>query len=113
MQNVSDFITTQPEIVWLIALMGAVAVIGLVNFLKCFIHGKKAVKWIVLFVSLGIAFILSPLTPPIVTTVVILWLLVLAIATIARDAIVDGMPKLIGGLMNRSTGETQGGRRWE
>lgn len=110
MKHVGDFLTTQPEIIWLIALMGAVAVIGLVNFLKCFIQGKKAVKWVVLFTSLGIAFVLSPLTPPIVTTVIILWLLVLALATIARDAIVDGIPKLIG-VMNRSTGQDGGGRR--
>ena len=112
MNYITDFITTQPEIIWLIAFMGAVAVIGLVNFLKYFIQGKKAVKWIVLLVSLGIAFTLSPLTPPIVTTIVMLWLLILAIATLARDAIVDGIPKIIGGLMSRSTGESsQGGRR--
>ena len=109
MNYIHDFLTTQPEIIWLIAFMGAVAVIGLVNFLKCFIQGKKAVKWIVLFASLGIAFVLSPLTPPIVTTIVMLWLLVLAIATIARDAIVDGMPKIIGGLFNRSSGNNDGG----
>jgi hypothetical protein len=104
MKHVSDFMTTQPQIIWLIAFMGAVAVIGLVNFLKCFIPSKKAIKWIVLFCFFFIAFVLSPLVPPIVTTIVILWLLVLAISTLAWDVVVKAVPKIIGGLMSKATG---------
>jgi hypothetical protein len=104
MKDFVDFMTTQPQIIWIIAFVGAVAVIGLVNFLKCFIPNKKAIKWIVLFCSLGIAFVLSPLVPPIVTTVVILWLLVLAISTLAWDVVVKAIPKIIGGLMSKATG---------
>jgi len=105
MKHVGDFITTQPEIIWLIAFMGAVAVIGLVNFLKGFIPNKKAIKWIVLFCSLGISFILSPLVPPILTTIVMIWFLVLAIATIAWDIIIKGIPKIINGLFFKATGQ--------
>jgi len=105
MKNVGDFITTQPEIIWLIAFMGAVAVIGLVNFLKGFIPNKKAIKWIVLFCSLGISFILSPLVPPILTTIIMIWLLVLAIATIAWDVVIKGIPKIVGGLFSKASGQ--------
>ena len=103
MNYITDFITTQPEIIWLIAFMGAVAVIGLVNFLKYFIQGKKAVKWIVLITSLIIAIVLSPLTPPVVSTIVILWLLILAVSTMARNSIVDGLPAII----NKITGSSK------
>ena len=97
--DLSDYIISKPETVWLIALIGAVSVIGLVDFIKCWITNKKAVKWIVLFVSLGISFILSPLVPAIITTIIIIWLLILALSTIARNAIVDGLPSLASKLM--------------
>ena len=93
--EIMDYLTSKPEVVWLLAIMGAVCVIGVVDFIKCWIKGKKTVKWIVFFVSLFIAVILSPITHPAVTTVIILWLLILALSTIARNAIVDGLPVLI------------------
>ena len=105
MKFIGDFITTQPEIIWLIAFMGAIAVIGLVNFLKGFIKNKKAIKWIVLFCSLGISFVLSPLVPPIITTIIMIWLLVLAIATIAWDVVIKGIPKVISGLFSKASGQ--------
>jgi len=105
MKHIGYFITAQPETVWLIAFMGAVAVVGLVNFLKGFIPGKKAIKWIVLFCSLGISFVLSPLVPPIFATIVMIWLLVLSIATMAWDAIVKGIPKIINGLFSKAAGQ--------
>ena len=108
MQYISEFLTTQPEIIWLISFMGAVAVVGLVNFLKCFIPGKKAIKWIVLVVSLAVAFVLGPLTPPVITTIVMFWLLILAIATIAWDVIKAGISTLTGGVINKLSGKIEG-----
>ena len=99
MSDISDYITSDPNVIWLIVIIGAVAVIGIVDFLKCWVTDKKKVKWIVLFVSLVISIIMSPLVPALVTTIVILWLLVLAVSTIARNAIVKGLPNLIGKLM--------------
>jgi hypothetical protein len=105
MKNLSDYLVTDPQVIWLIALIGAVCVIGLVDFIKCFIKDKNAVKFIVLFVSLYIAIVLSPLVPPIVATILILFHLVLSLSTIARNAIVDGLPsltsKIMGGNSNR------------
>ena len=77
------------------ALTGAVCVIGLVDFAKCWIKSKRAVKWIVLLCSLFVAFVLSPFVPAVVAAIVIMWLLILAIATIARNAVVDGLPALV------------------
>jgi len=93
--GILDYLASQPEVIWLSALTGAVCVIGLADFAKCWIKGKKAVKWIVLLCSLFVAYILSPLVPAVVTAVIIMWLLILAIATIARNAVVDGLPALV------------------
>jgi predicted MFS family arabinose efflux permease len=92
--GINSFLTADPNVVWLLVVIGSVAVIGVVDFVKNWVH-KKAIKWVVLCVSLIVAVILSPLTPPLVTTIVIMWLLILAVATIARNAIVDGLPNLV------------------
>jgi hypothetical protein len=100
MNEITDYIFIKPELLWIIVIIGSIAVVGIVDFVKCFIKNKTAVKWIVLFVSLIIAIILSPLVPSLVTIIVILWLLILAVATIARNAIVDGLPSIISKAMN-------------
>jgi len=104
MDDITDYLFTKPEVLWVIVFIGAVAVIGLVDFLKNFIRNKTAVKWIVLVVSLAISIILSPLVPALITTIIILWLLILAVSTIARNTIVDGLPgivsKVIGSMGN-------------
>jgi len=97
--EITDYIYTRPEVLWVIVLIGSIAVIGVVDFAKCFIKNKQAVKWIVFFVSLVIAIILSPLVPPLITTIVILWLLILAVSTICRNAVVDGLPNIINRVM--------------
>jgi len=99
MNDFSDYITSDPAVIWLIVIIGSIAVIGLVDFLKCWVSDKKKVKWIVLAVSLVISIIMSPLVPALVTTIVILWLLILAVSTMARNAIVKGLPNLIGKFM--------------
>jgi predicted MFS family arabinose efflux permease len=97
--EITDYIFTKPEVLWVIVVIGSIAVIGVVDFSKCFIKNKQAVKWIVFFVSLIIAIVLSPLVPPLITMIVILWLLILAVSTIARNAIVDGLPSIISRVM--------------
>jgi Na+/melibiose symporter-like transporter len=99
MDDISDYLISDPNVIWLIVIIGAVAVIGLVDFLKCWITGKKKIKWIVLIVSLVVSAIMSPLVPALVTTIVILWLLILAVSTMARNAIAKGLPNLIGKFM--------------
>ena len=99
MNDLSEYLTSAPEVIWLIVIIGSVAVIGLVDFLRCWVSDKKKVKWVVLFVSLVISIIMSPLVPATVTTIVILWLLMLAVSTLARNAVVKGLPNLIGKLM--------------
>ena len=99
--DILNFIITKPEIIWVLALMGAVCVIGVVDYLRCFFEKKKqAVRWVVLFMSLFVAIILSPITPKIISTITIIWLLILALATIGKKAIIDG----IGGIINKMTG---------
>jgi hypothetical protein len=92
--DINSFLTTNPNVIWWLVIIDSVAVIGVVDFVKNWAH-KEAVKWVVLIVSFVIAIILSPLVPPIVSTIIILWLLILAVATIARNAIVDGLPNLV------------------
>jgi predicted MFS family arabinose efflux permease len=92
--DIHSFLTTNPNVIWLLVVIGSVAVIGVVDFVKNWTH-KKSVKWVVFFVSFVIAIVLSPLTPPLIATIIILWLLILAVATIARNAIVDGLPNLV------------------
>jgi Na+/melibiose symporter-like transporter len=99
MREISEYIASDPNVIWLIVIIGAVAVIGLVDFLKCWITDKKKFKWIVLFVSLAIAIIMSPLVPALVTTIVILWLLILAVSTMANNAVKKGLPNIVGKLM--------------
>jgi hypothetical protein len=62
--DIYSFLTTNPNVIWWLVVIGSVAVIGAVDFVKNWTH-KKAVKWVVLIVSLLIAFILSPLVPPV------------------------------------------------
>ena len=95
-----EYLSGKPETFWFIVLTGAVCVVGVVDFVKCWFKNKKsAVKWIVFIISLAIAIILSPLVPPIATGIIILWLAILAVATIARNAVVDGLPAMIAKIM--------------
>jgi hypothetical protein len=99
--DILNFMITKPEIVWMLALMGAVCVIGVVDYLRCFFEKKRnVIRWVVLFLSLLVAIVFSPIIPTIITTIVIIWLLILALATIGKKHIIDG----IGGLINRMTG---------
>ena len=99
--DILEFVTSRPEVIWILAFTGAVCVIGVVDYLKNFFDKKKnKIRWVVLIVSLLIAIILSPITPTLVTTIVIIWLLILALATIGKQYIIDG----IGGLINRIIG---------
>ena len=103
--NILNYMVTRPEIVWMLALMGAVCVIGIVDYSRCFFSGrKKAIRWIVLILSLAVAIILSPITPPLLTVIIILWLLILALASIGKKAIIDGIPKIIDQTINRISG---------
>ena len=88
---------------WTIVIMGAVATLGLSEFFKCWVKRKLRIKWMVFFTSLAIGFILSPLVPPVVTTVVITWLLILAVAVLAHRTILDGIPNLISKVMQSQT----------
>jgi len=103
--EILDFIIDKPEAIWLLSLIGAVCVIGVVDFCKNWVKRKAAIKWVVFFVSLFVAVILSPLTPPLARTIIILWLLILALATITRNAIVDGLPALITHIMGSTKTE--------
>ena len=94
--DILNFMISRPEIVWMLALMGAVCVIGVVDYLKCFFEKKRNVtRWVVLFLSLFVAVIISPLVPAILTTIIIIWLLILALATIGKKHIIDGIEGLI------------------
>jgi hypothetical protein len=99
--DILNFMVTKPEVIWMLALMGAVCVVGVVDYLRCFFEKKRnVIRWVVLFLSLLVAIILSPIVPTIITTIVIIWLLILALATIGKKHIIDG----IGGLINKMTG---------
>jgi 4-amino-4-deoxy-L-arabinose transferase-like glycosyltransferase len=101
--DILNFIETKADILLLIALVGAICVIGVVDYLRCFFEQKKnAIRWIVLFMSLFVALTLSPITPKSITTIVILWLLILALSTIGKKYIVDG----IGSIITRIIGTT-------
>lgn len=104
--DIHAFLITNPNIIWMLVVIGSVAVIGVVDFVKNWTR-KKAVKWVVLFVSLIIAIVLSPLTPPLLATIIILWLLILAVATIARNSIVDGLPFLVTRFMRAAKPEEE------
>ena len=107
-KDIKDFLTSDPQIIWMIVVMGSVAVIGIVEFMKCWASCKKRTKWVVFFVSLVISVILSPITPPLISAIVMIWLLVLAVATICRNAIVDGLPNMVSKLMGAmKTGDTK------
>jgi hypothetical protein len=101
-EDVAKFIFTKPEILWVMVLIGSITVIGIVEFLKCWVINKKSIKWIVLFVSLAISIVISPLVPPLPTLIIILWLMILAVSVIAHNTIVDGIPimvqKIMGGM---------------
>jgi predicted MFS family arabinose efflux permease len=110
--DIRSFLTENTNIIWLLVIIGSVAVIGVVDFCKNWFH-KKRVKWVVLVVSLGIAVVLSPLTPPLIATIIVMWLLILAVATIARNAIVDGLPNLVSKVMGAAKppeNKTNGGK---
>jgi predicted MFS family arabinose efflux permease len=99
--DILNFMVSKPEIIWMLALMGAVCVIGVVDYLKCFFEKKRNVtRWVVLFMSLFVAVIISPLVPTVLTTIIIIWLLILALATIGKKHIIDS----IEGLIDKMTG---------
>ena len=101
--DILNFIITKPEIIWSIALIGAVCVVGVVDYLRCFFEGKKSViRWVVLILSLIVAVIFSPIVPKIITTIIIIWLLILSLSTIAKKTIIDGILAMI----NKMTGMT-------
>jgi hypothetical protein len=115
MDDIHDYIFTKPEILWTMVLIGSITVIGVVEFLKCWVINKKKVKWIVLFVSLIISIVISPLVPSVITVIVILWLMILAVSIIAHKTIVDGIPVLISKVMgnlkiNNDSNNSNGGR---
>ena len=85
----------EPQTLWTIVFMGAVATLGLSEFFKCWIRRKALIKWTVFFTSLAVGFIMSPLVPTAVTAVVITWLLILAVAVLAHRTILDGIPNII------------------
>ena len=101
--DILSFITTKPEIIWVLALIGAVCVIGVVDYLRCFFEKKRnTIRWVVLILSLLIALILSPLVPAFISTIVILWLLILALATIGKKHVIDGIGNMMGKMSNSS-----------
>ena len=104
--DIHNFLITNPNVIWMLVVIGSVAVIGVVDFVKNWTH-KKAAKWVVLFVSLVIAIVLSPITHPLVATIIILWLLILAVATIARNSVVDGLPFLVKRFMGAAKPEEE------
>lgn len=108
--NLLNIMVTKPEIVWMLAFMGAVCVIGVVDYLRCFFEKKRnTIRWVVLIISLFVSIILSPIIPSFFTVIVILWLLILALATIGKKHIIDG----IGNLMDKITGSTNTGKGGE
>lgn len=101
--DILNFIISRPETIWIIAFMGAVCVIGVVDYLRCFFEKKKSIaRWVVLFLSLFVAIILSPVTPEIISTIIIIWLLILALSTIGKKAIIDGIPAIINKIIGNS-----------
>ena len=108
--NLYDFISSQPEVIFTVVLICSISVIGIADFIKCWVTSKKAVKWIVLWTSLAIAIINSHLVPPVLTTIIDIWLLTLSVSTIARNAVVDGLPALVSKMMG-SIKNTQGENR--
>jgi len=100
--DIMDYIR-EPQTLWTIVLIGAVAVLGLAEFFKCWIKRKALIKWMVFFTSLAVGFILSPLVPAVVTTLVMTWLLILAVAVLAHRTILDGIPNLISKVMQNQT----------
>ena len=89
----------KPETLWTITLIGAISVCGVVEFCKSWITNKAKIKWIVLIVSLIVAFLLSSLVPSLISTIVIGWLLILAVSIIGYKTIVDGLPAVISKMM--------------
>jgi hypothetical protein len=107
--DILGFIVTKPEVVWSISLIGAVCVVGVVDYLRCFFEKKKnVIRWVVLFLSLIVAVVFSPIVPSAITTIFIIWLLILSIATIAKKALIDGIPILINKVMGVSTNNKGG-----
>ena len=104
--KITDFLVNKPENIWILAIVGAVCVIGVVDYLKCFFEGKKkAIRWVVLFMSLIVAFLLSQTVPAIISFLVITWLLILALATIFKKHIIDGIGALIDKIANSISGK--------
>jgi len=107
--DILNFIMTKPEVIWILALIGAVCVIGVVDFLRCFFEKKKnTIRWVVLILSLLVAFVLSPIVHTLITTIIILWLLILALATIGKKHIIDGIGNIIDKVTNTKTTSEKG-----
>ena len=101
--DIVSILYTKPEIIWMLALIGAICTIGVVDYLRCFFEKKKnIIRYVVLITSLIVAFVLSPIVHSLITFIVILWLLILALATIGKKHIIDG----IGNIVNKITDTT-------
>ena len=100
-----EFIVDRPEVIWILALTGAVCVVGFVDYLRCFFEKRKgAIRWVVLFLSLFVACILfTPILPAWIAKLIIAWLLITSLATIGKKHIIDGIGKLIDGVINKLT----------
>jgi len=95
-KNIIDFIVERPEAIWLVGIVGAICVIGVVDYLRCFFENKKkSMRWVVLIFSLFVSVIFSPYTPTALAVMVIFFLFILAIASIGKKALIDGIPNLI------------------
>ena len=107
MKDILDLIALDPSSIWLIALIGAVCVVGVVDYLRCFFEQNKKhiVRWVVLAMSIFVGVILSPAVPSKFSIVVIFILLVLALASIGKKALIDGIPKLIDKMVGSASKE--------
>ena len=76
-------------------IMGAIAVVGIVNYLGHIGGFKRIKKLLVLLVTLICGVIATPLVVPIVTAVFYTIALILAVATLAYDIVKDGIPTLV------------------
>jgi len=105
-------ISDRPDVIWLIALIGAVCVVGVVEYLRSFFERKKnAIRWVVLVVSLIVAVIISMRTW--LATILIIFLLILALAVIGKRTIVDGIQAIINKITGAipTNGNSNGGHK--
>jgi hypothetical protein len=103
--GITEFTGATPDVLFIIAVIGALCVIGATDYLRCFFETtKRATRWVVLAMSLFVAVNISPLVPVLATTVVIGWLLTLALATLFKKHIIDAVGKVIDALAGKISG---------